>query len=80
MNEKWLLVEDGRLLNVSMITDIRFDEKEQRAACWGYELPIFSHSRILFDIFWPIRQRAMADQEAARQAVKSPPVDSPKES
>ena len=53
--KQWIVVEDGRLLNLNLISDVRFDETAQQASAWGYETPLYAKSRILYDYFWPIR-------------------------
>lgn len=52
----WLLIEDGRLLNLSLITDIIPDERAERATAWCSGVPIYSHSRVLYTYY--LDQRA----------------------
>lgn len=64
---EWILMEDGRLVNLSLVTDIRVDEMSQTASFWAAGVDLYSKSKIAYAYYLTM-------------CADIPPVESPKES
>ena len=47
----WLLMENGVLLNLDLITDIRPEEHEQKASAWAAGVVVHADSRVLWKYY-----------------------------
>lgn len=63
-----LLLENRRLMNTDMVTHTEFDEHHQTASCWGYEVPMSAQSRMCYEFFWPLAQKAEEERQAMLSA------------
>lgn len=52
----WLILENGDLLNIGLITDVRFNERDGTATCWGYGVLLCPESKSVAAYFGKIKQ------------------------
>lgn len=74
----WMALEDGRLLNTDMITDIVFHrDHEEKAVAMGYGLVLSGDSPMVYRHFKPIYDQAVLDQAPKVVADVPPQTDAP---
>ena len=55
----WLLIENGKLLNMSLVTDIEPNELTERASAFCSGVILFAHSKILYAYYLDQRAKAL---------------------
>lgn len=67
----WLLIENGKLLNMSLVTDLEPNETTERASAYCAGVLLHGHSRILYDYY--LDQRAALLRPAKPENQPTPP-------